>query len=245
MLFSKLWEFLKNRPEAFPYGDEIFHAIEVIFYILSNLAIGIAAAIVFYYMGFYLDKKKNMESYQYFRSDVRRLLFNHKDLLREIEEFKILNEEKKPGEWFYQTKDIYNLIDSYNKIHSKEQKKQFENNLINYFFNLSEEELMEIRNKFENSSKIIDNQKEKRYFKDSKDLIESFTPMMYEDGDLELSFHLFITEETKELKQQYAEELVKDYCEFLDATIVLYEELQLFMETIDKKKILQFIKMVD
>jgi hypothetical protein len=39
--------------------------------------------------------------------------------------------------------------------------------------------------------------------------------------------------------------LVKDYYDFLNATVNLYEELEEFIESIDKNKVVLFIKMLD
>ncbi|MGJ3197702.1 hypothetical protein [Peribacillus frigoritolerans] len=245
MPFSEIWKFLEKRPEAFPYGDEIYHTLAIIFFIFSNLAIGIAAAIVFYFMALFLDKKKNYEIYQDVRSDVLRLLYNHINILREIKEFKELKVEKKPGEWFHSIKDIRILIESFYKIHSEEQKEIFKNHLEAYFSIASYETLNKITEEFEADAKVLEEKKNIRFFKHSKDLIESITTMMRDDGDLAIIFDLYIHAKKEDDKRAYREELVKDYYTFLEGTIDLYEDLSAFMESIEKKQVLPFIKMVD
>lgn len=63
MVFNEVWTILGNLPEAFPYGDFIYHIIVGVVAIINNLAIGIAAAIIFYYAVQFIDKKKNYEIY--------------------------------------------------------------------------------------------------------------------------------------------------------------------------------------
>ena len=183
--------------------------------------------------------------YEDVRSDVLRLLYNHINILREIKEFKELKVEKKPGEWFNSIKDIPILIESFYKIHSEEQKERFKNHLESYFANASKETLNKIMKEFEDDVKVLEEKKNIRFFKHSKDLIESFTTMMRDDGDLALIFHLYFYEEREDEKRDYRKELVKDYYTFLEETLDLYEDLSAFMESIEKKQILQFIKMVD
>jgi hypothetical protein len=46
-------------------------------------------------------------------------------------------------------------------------------------------------------------------------------------------------------KEELLSEVVNDYMNFLDASVELYEELEKFIESIEKKKIITFIKMLD
>ncbi|MGW6666415.1 hypothetical protein [Peribacillus sp. NPDC055009] len=61
MTFGYFWTLLGERPEAFVYGNIIYEAVSVISFILTNLAIGIAGAIVFYFISQFLEKNKNFE----------------------------------------------------------------------------------------------------------------------------------------------------------------------------------------
>ncbi|KIV58553.1 hypothetical protein AM501_05425 [Aneurinibacillus migulanus] len=56
MLFNEIWKFLGYLPEIFKYGSIVYQLITVISTILTNLAIGIAGAISFYYISQFIDK---------------------------------------------------------------------------------------------------------------------------------------------------------------------------------------------
>lgn len=58
------------------------------------------------------------------------------------------------------------------------------------------------------------------------------------------SIYLSNFEDTQN-KSNYIEELVKDYYDFLNATVILYEELEEFLESMDKNRWVVFIKMLD
>jgi ABC-type multidrug transport system fused ATPase/permease subunit len=245
MIFGEVWELLENRPEAIPYGDVIYHTIEVIFYILTNLAIGVSAAIVFYFMSQYIDKKKNFEKYTDFRAIVLRVLYNHMKVLSDVEEFNKLNERKEWIKDWYISTDVPIFLESFTKIDSEETKMLFKKNLMEYFLSMSDERFTKVMEEFENLAKEIDPKKEIRFFKGSKDLIEAFTAWFGYSGDFSIIVGLFKGEKDPKAKRDYAEELVNDYYSLLESSIILYEELAEFIDCIEKKRIWKFIKMLD
>jgi hypothetical protein len=195
MPLNEIWRFLEKRPEAFPYGNEIYHALAIIFFIFSNFAVGVSAAIVFYFMQQFINKKKDFEIYADLRSDTYRLLYNHIEILKEIPGFEHLKKKDAPY-WFLIT-DVQPLLDSFYAIDTKEKKTQFKGHLKTYFSKTSPETLHKIMDKFEENIKILDSKKETRYFKHSKDLIESITAMFGYSGDFSITFELYVREKKK------------------------------------------------
>lgn len=74
------------------------------------------------------------------------------------------------------------------------------------------------------------------------DLISSVY-LLYND-DFSIIQGIYIKDKDNN-KEELLSELVKDYMSFLDVSIELYEELDIFIESIEKKKIFTFIKMLD
>ncbi|MGG0844965.1 hypothetical protein [Peribacillus simplex] len=243
MIFGYIWTLLGDRPEAFVYGNIIYEAVAGIFYILTNLAIGIAGAIVFYFMAQYLDINKNFESYADLRADTLSLLYTHMMILKDIKEFEGLNNDRNAD--FFYSLDVPILIEGIRKISLEEEKSQFKNNLKEYFLNTPKERLEKIMKSFEKDVQYLETNKEKRYFKGSKDLIESVTSSFRDDGDFSISFEWVTNAKDDTEKLDFVDGLVKDYLDVLEATVDLYEEIQEFIDSIEKKRIIKFIRMVD
>lgn len=91
----------------------------------------------------------------------------------------------------------------------------------------------------------IEQKKEKKYFKGSKDLIEELTALFGDLGDFPLSYELLKEAKNEDEKEAFAEEMVKDYLLMLDASIALYKEFQEFIDVIQNKRMFKFIKMLD
>ncbi|MCR8871991.1 hypothetical protein MRBLBA21_005042 [Peribacillus frigoritolerans] len=138
MIFDPIWKLLEDRPEAFDYGDIIYHAVGVFSFVVTNLAMGIAAAIVFYFMSLFLDKKKNFEIYADLRGNTSSLLYTHMKILNEIEQFKEVNKRERTGDLFL-IPDIPIVIEAFRNINSEEQKSQFKESLKEYFSSTSKQ----------------------------------------------------------------------------------------------------------
>jgi hypothetical protein len=189
----------------------------------------------------FLDKNKNFEIYADLRADTYRLLYTHMMILKDIPGFEGLNNEQRYGDFYY-ILDAPILIESYRNMNSEA---VFKNSLKEYFLHTPTERLKKIMEKFESNIQTLETTKDKRYFKGSKDLIESVTSMAGHDGDFSIMFDLYIREESENNKREYAEELVKDYLSVLEATVDLHEEVQEFIDSLEKKKLIKFIRMVD
>lgn len=247
MLFDRIWALFENRPEAFVYGNIIYHAITIISFVLTNISIGISASIIFYFMAMFLEKNKNFDMYTDLRADTLKLLYSHMKILHEIQEFEELKSKGRSSNWFVAT-DVPILIESFYKIGSDEQKTILKNNLMNYFVTKlcnQNQRLDQIMSDFEKNVKSLEDKKNTNYFKGSKDLIEANISMFGDDGDFVFTFDLFKNAKTKDELSGFSEELVKDYLYVLESSIDLYEELNKFIDSLENKRILTFIRMVE
>ncbi|MED3971397.1 hypothetical protein P4658_27250 [Priestia megaterium] len=245
MIFGQVWTFLGNFPEAFPYGNIVYNVVVVIFFIFTNLSIGVAAAIIFYFMSQFLDKNRNFEMYSDLRSDILRILYDLMKIVSEVNQFKELKliQKERRINWFQHT-DVPILIKHFREIDSEEKKLVLKKDLMTYLSGLSDEKMNETILNLEKHIEKLEEKKNIRYFKESRDLIESLTGN-FGDGDFSLDFSLYIGEENKINKNAYLENLANGYYDVLDSSINLYEELEEFIISIEKKKIIKFIKMLD
>lgn len=247
MIFSKVWGILGNYPEAFKYGSIIYQIVDVIFFVLANLSIGVAAAVIFYYIQQLIDKKKNFDTYAELRRILLFMFYKHLVALSQIDTFKeIKKRERRVPLSSYITYDIYDipiLLESYKRIDTNVEREIFKNALLNYFSNMNDNQIEEFANSFQKQiNEIIDNENI-RYFKESNELIRSV--YMYYNDDFSIITGIYTRENNNTNKEELLSEVVNDYMTFLDAGVKLYVELITFVECIEKKKIITFIKMLD
>lgn len=244
ILLSKVWTILGSFPEAFAYGSIIYHFFDVILFVLCNLSIGVAAAIIFYYVQRYTEKKKDFKLYTELRRILLFLLYKHLKILSEIEGFEVIKQREKERILGFDIYDIPKLMSSYNKIDSEEQKEKFKKNLADYFKNMGEQQLQNFSDSFQKEIDEMKSKEDIRYFKDSDELIETIFSMY--TTEFSICADIYVKNRSELNDFQFTEEpLVSDYIQFLDSTIELYEELQKFIESIEEKKFKVFIKMLD
>ncbi|KAF1342938.1 hypothetical protein ACWA16_13450 [Bacillus subtilis] len=244
MLFNEIWKLLGNRPEAFKYGSIIYQVIAVFSSIITNVAIGVAGAISFYYIAQLIDKKKNRELYTDLRKHLLFMFYNHLKLLTRLDQFREVNNRERRVADFYDIFDIPVFYDNFKKINSKEEVTRFKKNLYDYFATQSEQQIKVFTEAFEKDIKKLKEKSNIRFFKESKDLIDTVCIIYDDDFSMISSIYLSNFEDTQN-KSNYIEELVKDYYDFLNATVILYEELEEFLESMDKNRWVVFIKMLD
>lgn len=247
MILSKVWAILGNYPEAFKYGSIIYQVVDVILFVLANLSIGIAATIIFYYIQQFVDKKKNFDMYTELRKILLFMFYKHLVVLSQIDTFKeIKKRERRVPLSNYITFDIYDipiLIGSYKRIDTNVEREILKNALINYFGNMSDNQIENFANSFEKEINEINDKENIRYFKESNELIRSV--YMYYNDDFSIITDIYKREKNNINKEEMLSEVVGDYLAFLDASVELFEELKKFIECIEKKKIITFIKMLD
>lgn len=115
MLFNEIWKLLGNRPEAFKYGSIIYQVIAVFSSIITNVAIGVAGAISFYYIAQLIDKKKNRELYTDLRKHLLFMFYNHLKLLTRLDQFREVNNRERRVADFYDIFDIPVFYDNFKK----------------------------------------------------------------------------------------------------------------------------------
>lgn len=247
MIFSKVWTILGNYPEAFKYGSIVYQIVGVILFVLANLSIGIAAAVIFYYLQQLVDKKKNFDTYTELRRILLFMFYKHLVVLSQIDNFKEIKKRDRrvplSSHITYDIFDIPILLESYKRIDSNVERENFKNSLINYFGNMTDNQIEDFANSFEKQINEIIDKENIRYFKESNELIRSV--YVYYNDDFCILADIYRREKNNSTNEELLSKVVNDYITFLDASVELYEELKTFIECIEKKKIITFIKMLD
>lgn len=75
MIIDQGFTLFENAPELFQGGDEIFHIMQAILSVLTQLSASIAAAIIFYYMCQFVDARNCISDIEDVQVHIENLLF--------------------------------------------------------------------------------------------------------------------------------------------------------------------------
>lgn len=243
MFSNEIWAALDKLPELFKYGDTIYHLFKSIISIISNVASSIIAAIIFYYIVEFIGKKKDYEKYADIRKYILFMFYKHLKVLTRLNLFSEINKRKRRVPDFYDIYDIPVLVKLFKDIDTEEKILTFKKGLKDLFQTKNKNDIEKFADSFEKDIEEIINKTNYRYFKGSKDLIESIC-VLYKD-DFQMISGMYASNNDDENKSDYIDDIVDDYFDFLNATMEFYVELENFIDCINKKKFGVFIKMLD
>jgi hypothetical protein len=243
MIFSVIWIELDKLPEAFRYGDILYHIIADITSILNNLSIGIATSIIFFYFLEFINKKKEYEAYADIRGKVLWIFYHHLQILTKLNQFNDINKRKRRVENFYDYHDIPVLVRLIREVSTEKDIINIKKELNDFFKEQSSENIKKFSDSFQAGINVLRDRMNYRYFKGSKSLINSIY-MSYTD-EFSMIADMDINNEPEINKEDYFELLVNDYFEFLIYTVDFYEELEKFINCLDEKRFKVFIEMLD
>lgn len=242
-IFNEIWSMVDKIPELFKHGDIIYHIIKSGISIINNIAVSIAAAIIFYYAVEFLGKKKNYEMYTDIRKNILFMFYKHLKVLTKLDWFsEIITRERRVPD-FYDIFDVPVLVKLFKEISTEEEVLIIKNELNNFFQIQNKNFMVEFADSFKKDIAEIKNKMNYRYFKESKDLIEAIY-IQYDDEFL-ITSERYAFEKDKENISTYIDTIVDDYFDFLNSTIVFYIKLEKFINCIDKKQLGVFIRMLD
>lgn len=95
MVMDQIMKYLDYCPELFSGGDYIFHVIQSLTSILSQLAVSVAAAIIFYYVVEFINAKKKLGDIVEIRKHLIFMMYGHMRILCHTPSFDGLNRNKK------------------------------------------------------------------------------------------------------------------------------------------------------
>jgi len=242
MVLNEVWVIFNNMPEIFMYGDIIYHFIASSLSIVNNIAIGITSAIIFYYVVEFLNKKKDYEIYSDVRANIYFMFYEHLEVLTKLNHFNGISKKKKNRPNMFNIYDIPLLISLFEEISTDKQIEIIKKELVDFFRTQSNEQIELFAEGFTKYIERIQNMSDYRYFKDSKELIETIC-IIYNDDFYTIVGLIFNSNENN--RSDYLEVLANDYFSFLKATIDFYIELDKFIDSINNKKVKTFITMLD
>lgn len=245
MSTDQIMKYLDYYPELFYGADYIFHILQSIINICSQLAVSIAAAIIFYYVLEFINEKKRINNFVEIRKYILFILYNHMNIICNLESFKNLNRNKKrlqgPIKMFFIV-DIPILLECYNNCN----KEIFKTELRHYFLKVHKDSegkrLLMIF--IENFGKDVENlleYKDVSFYKGYTEDIEGLKSI-YENMNEYIDCY---NDEEDACNLDYCIEIIVDnYIDFLDESIHTYHIIERYIRCLKDKNFIEFMKML-
>lgn len=245
MSTDQIMKYLDYYPELFYGADYIFHILQSVINICSQLAVSVAAAIIFYYVLEFINEKKKINNFVEIRKYMLFILYNHMKIICNTESFKNLNRNKRrlqgPIKSFFIV-DIPILLECYNNC----DKEIFKMELRNYFFKVHKDSegkrllMILIKNLGKEVENLLE-YKDFSFYKGYTEDIEELTSI-YENMNEYVDY--YNNEKDACSLYSYTETIVDNYIDFLDESIHTYHIIERYIECLKEKNFIEFMKML-
>lgn len=242
MIADQIIRYLDYLPELFDGADYIFHVVQSIVAICSQLSVSVAAAVIFYYVLEFINAKKRINDIAEIRKYMLYILYRHMNIICHTNSFEDLNRDKKrldgPVKMFL-IMDIPILLDCYKSYNQEGFAKELHGWFLKAHHNEEEKRLLTIDLKsFEKEiDKLVEYKRFPFYKGYTQDIVE--LKSLYE----EISEYTDIYQHDN--VTDYFEPLTDYYISFLDDCIRIYHFMERYVECLEEKRFLEFIKMMD
>lgn len=231
MFIDQIFRLFESAPVLITWGNEIYHTLYVLITVSSMLSASIAAAIIFYYTLEFYNKKKDMSTYIDLRRDFLFIMYTHIELLSNLTHFATL---KKP-------------FNRYTTVHIEP---------FLYLFsclNLSDEDFLEdlmqllisekgsIPQNYRYHIETLKTKSNRLYFKNSIDHFDTLFDL-YEELETWCE-HLEIPDNQID-DAEVLSNLTMSYIEFLKHTCSFYVDVNVFMTSIIKFNLRDFLRLL-
>ncbi|OAA83280.1 hypothetical protein [Clostridium ljungdahlii] len=269
IVLYKMFVLLNMLPPVIPHGDIVYHVMDSILSIINQFAMGISGAIVFYYISLFFNTKNNMDVAYEIRGDILNVLRHHAKILENIKYFKKI---KKDTYDIFLWKDIINLLNViknspklkneyvYDKYFEDyldyKIEYEYEKTIGEYFLEVDENTLVQdiddfnIYNKklsiYINDFKI--NTSFLYYLKGALEGVNTFIDPDYSDDLFQYNSILKSELKSKNVEADKMTDLKKCIClgylKFLTDTINCFNIFDDYISSVEKNKLINFIKMI-
>lgn len=245
MITEKIYLLFENSPPIIKNGDTIYHIIADILSILSQLAVSVAAAIIFYYCIEFINKKKDMEKYIELRRNLLILIYLFMELLSNCKGFeciKLDNLNKRMND----VNDIEPFIFSLNNMLTKERKDDFICD-FSHFIQLNRDSFEGYLRVFESDSIKLKNEASSyRYIKNSQENMEQIYNSFEDIDNYYMSYKNPINDDNFKTDLDLAlRNTVTSFIDFISLVTAFEVDINSFMMAINRKKIITFMKLLD
>lgn len=261
----KIIMLLDTLPPMFLYGDITYHIAESILYVINQLAIGVAGAIIFYYLNSFYNTKLNMALYYDLRKNILFILYHHMDILKNVDYFKELGDKTQ-----FLWPDCIVLLSIIDKslevddgyVYDKDAESQsdyeikykYEQAVGEYLLQVNQSNLIHSIEQFNKpiddlraciSSYGINNLSSFYQLKGGKDIIDTVTSDFYCDDLIGYTDCLkYDDSQEKENLIIFRKYIGLYYLQFLNETIDFYNAINEFIETVEKNKIIKYTNLI-
>lgn len=245
MSADQIMKYLEYYPELFYGADYIFHIFQSIISICSQLAVSVAAAIIFYYVLEFINEKKKINHFIEIRKYMLFILYNHMNIICNMESFKNLNRNKKrlhgPCKSFL-IGDIPILLE----CHNNSNKEKFKMELSDYFFKMHKDTekkriLMIQIQQFEKEIEKLLEYKDFSFYKGYTEDIEELESIY---KNMQEYSNIYDDEDSTDNLEGVIDIIIDDYILFLDKSVHTYHIIERYIECLKDKHFVEFMKML-
>ncbi|KIS22003.1 hypothetical protein [Clostridium botulinum] len=252
--FYKIFKYLDKFPPICIYGDIIYNLLDVFLDIINQISIGIAGAIVFYYLNLFLEFKKNNDVYNVPRKMLMRVLVDNMDFLGSIPYFKKLENYKVYSDRRVFVIKFLELINEEKAQNKNAENYTYQNVIKEYFLETDNGELIKFIDSLKDNINNLQNLSLKALSEEISCKIEQID--IHYHADLFVFGKLLAFEErdnSSEERDNSSEEYIK-YCKdnmfnyyisILDNVIESYTMLTDLDNAVSGGDILSFIKFIN
>ena len=243
MVLDKIMIALDSLPPLFNGADILYHIFASAISIFSQLAVSVAAAIIFYYIIEFYNIKRNIEKYIELRKDLLFILYAHMALVRHTNEFDYLNQRQRrvDDDVCFDMNDIPYLLHDFDKWDKEKAKSTMVPKLITFFNGLSPRLQDWYINRFQKEIDSLKLKRDYRYIKGSSDDIDNIVSI---HQDMMEYYDLWKVEGDTQKKEQFLSGVFSDYIDFFNDSVNFYQLIQMFISCVDRKDIILYLKML-
>lgn len=241
MILDQLMKYLDYLPELFNGSNYVFHILQSIVNIVSQLSVSVASAIIFYYVLEFINAKKKIQDLREIRKYILFILYTHMEIICNTPSFNSLNRNLKrlsifPKMFLYD--DIPILLRDYDNY--DEEKLKIE--LNNYFFETHQDDekrrqLILTFDFFKEKMTNLYKYKDFTFYKDFNEDIEGLKSIIDDMNEC-----LMCYENKKDMI--YFQDIIDNYITFLNESINIYCFMETYILCLEDKHFIQFMKML-
>lgn len=237
MFLNQIMKYLDYLPSLFYGADFIFHMLQLIVDISSQLSVSFLAAILFYYAAEFINEKKKIREFLEIQDIIRMMFTTHENIIDNIESFRVFKEDKtRELPVFFDKSDVHIFF----KCLKDSSYKEIRFELYEYFKNYDD-----IKNRVNISVTIqlleysFEKLSEYQNFSCYKNFKEDILLL-----HKKYKFLLDDCEEFENGELEYVSSFSENYFEVFKLSTLIYIRLELYIESIENKRFIQFMKML-
>lgn len=242
MIMDETIKYLNYLPELFNGADYIFHIFQSVITICSQLGVSIAAAVIFYYILEFINAKKKINDITEIRKYMLFILYNHMNIICNTKSFEDLNRDKKrlKGDVkLFLFMDIPILLECYNDCNKEKFAKELNDYFLEVHKDIDKKRILIIE--LQGFQKDITSLLEYKRFSFYKGYMEDIEGLQSVYEEVDGYSEIYKSEDNIECFKF----IIDNYLSFLEDCIHIYHIMERYVECLEDKHFIEFMKMMD